>query len=242
MQLNDVQITAINAGGLSGVYLEGYSRVRVRFTAANCTLEEGETLAGGYITFKGMKTVANSALMAVSSPLEAGENVIVCTAISSTGEESSIEKTVTAYEYYPPTAEVNAVRSKSSGAASETGAYIKVTATPSFASCGGSNAVTKEVRWKLRSASGYSSPVTMNGNSAVIGGSLTQNDTVDILVTVTDTVGNDADYGLQILSNFWPLRFTADGTGIALLGATPANGELVLPAGTRIRIGNTYIN
>ena len=67
-------------------------------------------------------------------------------------------------------------------------------------------------------------------------------DTVDILVTVTDTVGNDADYGLQVLSDFWPLRFTANGQGIAFLGATPANGELVLPAGTRIKVGNSYLN
>ena len=48
-------------------------------------------------------------------------------------------------------------------------------------------------------------------------------------------------YGLEILSNFWPLRFTENGKGIAFLGAAPVNGELVLPAGTRIRIGTTYI-
>ena len=47
MILNDVTLTAINAGGLTGVYIEGYSRVRVRFTAANCTLDQGETLVGG---------------------------------------------------------------------------------------------------------------------------------------------------------------------------------------------------
>ena len=117
-----------------------------------------------------------------------------------------------------------------------------MSSTPSFSSCGGSNAVTTEVRWKLRSATDYGSPTTMSGSSAVIGGSFTQNDTIDILVTVTDTVGNDATYGLQILSNYWPLRFTADGKGVAFLGATPANGELRLPAGTRIKIGNTYLN
>ena len=242
MVLNDVGLTPINAGSLTGVYIEGYSRVRVRFTAANCTLEEGESLVGGYISFKGITTQANSALMAVSSPLETGANVIKCTAISSTGAESTIEKTVTACDYYPPTAEVSAVRCKANGTASESGAYIKVTATPNYASCGGHNAVTGEVRWKLRSAADYGSPSAMSGNSVVIGGSFTLNDTVDILVTVTDTVGNDADYGLQVLSDFWPLRFTADGKGVALLGAVPVNGELVLPAGTRIRIGNTYIN
>ena len=99
MILNDVTLTAINAGGLTGVYIEGYSRVRVRFTAANCTLDEGESLVGGYITFKGITTQANSSLMAVSSPLETGANVIRCTAISSTGAESTTEKTVTAYAY-----------------------------------------------------------------------------------------------------------------------------------------------
>ena len=168
--------------------------------------------------------------------------MIRCTAVSSTGAESTIEKTVTAYDYYPPSAEVSAKRCTANGTLSENGAYIKVTATPNFASCGGRNAVTGEVRYKLRSAANYGSPATISGNSKVIGGSFTLNDTVDILVTVTDTVGNDADYGLQVLSDFWPLRFTANGKGVAFLGATPANGELVLPAGTRIKIGNTYLN
>ena len=242
MVLNDVTVTIVNTGNLRNVLIEGYSRVRIRFTAANCTLDAGETLAGGYIIHKGLRVDANSAKMALSYPLDAGDNLITCVAISSTGAESSITKTLTAYAYDPPAASVEAFRSDSSGSANEDGAYIKVTAEPDISDCGGANAATLEVKWKLRSASAYSSPVTMANNAAVIGGSLTTADTVDILVTITDTVGNDAEYGLEILSNFWPLRFTEDGKGVAFLGAAPVNGELVLPPGTRIRIGNTYLN
>ncbi len=242
MILHDVTVTAVNTGGVRNAFIEGYSKVRIRFTAANCTLDAGEILAGGYIIHKGLRVDANSAKMALSYPLDAGDNIITCVAISSTGTESSITKIITAYAYDPPTAEVSAFRCDSSGNANEDGAYIKVTAEPSISDCGGANSATLEVKWKLRSASTYSSPVTMTNNAAIIGGSLTTADTVDILVTITDTVGNDAEYGLEILSNFWPLRFTENGKGVAFLGAAPVNGELVLPAGTRIRIGSTYLN
>ena len=242
MVLNDVTITCVSTGGISGVFIEGYTRARIRFTAANCTLDEGETLAGGYIIHKTLRVDANAANMALTYPLDPGDNVVTCTAISSTGAESTITKTIYAYPYDPPTAVVNAFRCDSSGNADESGAYIKVTAAPAVSDCGGANSATLEVKWKLRAASSYSSPVTMSNGAAIIGGSLTSADTVDILVTVTDTVGNDAEYGLEILSNFWPLRFTENGKGVAFLGAAPVNGELVLPAGTRIRIGNTYLN
>ena len=242
MVLNDVSVTRVNSGGVSSAFIEGYSRVRIRFTAANCTLDAGESLAGGYIIHKGLRVDANSAKMALSYPLEAGDNIITCVAVSSTGAESSITKTVTAYAYSPPSAETAAFRCDSSGSADEDGAYIKVTAETTVSSCGGANTAAAEVRWKLRSSESYSSPSAVSGGACIIGGSLTTADTVDILLTVTDTVGNDAEYGLEILSNFWPLRFTENGKGVAFLGAAPANGELVLPAGTRIRIGNTYIN
>lgn len=242
MVLNDVTVTVVSTGSIRNVFIEGYTRARIRFTAANCTLDEGETLSTGYIIHKGLRVDANSAKMALSYPLEAGDNEITCVAVSSTGAESSITKTIYAYPYDPPTAECAAYRCDASGNADEDGAYIKVTAVPTVSSCGGANSATLEAKWKLRSASSYSSPVTMTNNEAILGGNLTSADTVDILVTVTDTMGNDAEYGLEILSNFWPLRFTADGTGVAFLGAAPASGELVLPAGTRIRVGSTYIN
>ena len=241
MVLNEVTVTAVNTGGVRNAFIEGYSKVRIRFTAANCTLDAGETLASGYIIHKGLRVDANSAKMALSYPLDAGDNIITCVAVSSTGAESSISKIITAYAYDPPTAEVDAFRCDSSGNANEDGAYIKVSAIPSISDCGGANTAALEVKWKLRSAAAYSSPAAMTNNTDIIGGSLTTADTVDILVTITDTVGNDAEYGLEILSNFWPLRFTENGKGVAFLGAAPVNGELVLPAGTRIRIGNTYI-
>ena len=158
MILNDVTVTIVNSGNLRNVLIEGYSRVRIRFTAANCTLDEGETLDGGYIIHKGLRVDANSAKMALSYPLDAGDNEITCVAISSTGAESSITKTVTAYAYDPPTAEVAAFRSDSSGSANEDGAYIKVSAVSVISDCGGANTAALEVKWKLRSASAYSSP------------------------------------------------------------------------------------
>lgn len=241
MILNDVTVTVVASGGLRNVFIQGYTRARIRFTAANCTLDAGETLEGGYIIHLGRRVDANSAKMALSYPLEAGDNVITCTAISSTGAESTITKTIYAYPYDPPTATVDAFRCDSSGNANEDGAYIKVTAVESISSCGGANTATIEVKWKLRSASSYSSPITMTNGAAIIGGSLTIQDTVDILVTITDTVGNDAEYGLEILSDFWPLRFTENGKGVALLGAAPVNGELDLPAGTKIKISGRSI-
>ena len=105
MILNDVTVTCVSTGGVRNVFIEGYTRARIRFTAANCTLDEGETLEGGYIIHKGLRVDANSAKMALSYPLEAGDNVITCTAISSTGAESTISKTITAYAYSPPSAE-----------------------------------------------------------------------------------------------------------------------------------------
>ena len=236
MILNRADITPVNAGGLQGIWLEGYSRARVEFRAEWVSLQPGESISSFKIKWAGREITANSARFALTGPLAAGENEIICTVTGTNGESSSITFSVSAFAYAPPSAECAAERCTSAGTPQSSGAYIKASAAVRFSPCAGANSVRCSVSWRKRSESTWHEAGSFtNSGSLILGGNIGAAESCSVRIIITDSVGNSAEYITDVFSDHWPLLFNSEGSGAGLLGALPESGKVCLPAAAGIK-------
>ena len=243
MTLNNVTISKSNTGGLRTEWIEGYSRAIVHFAATDVTLEPGEEIAWFDVVHLGRTIRANALGNAVTGGLTAGTNTFLCSVHGTQGEISSLTMTVSAYAYIPPTATYEVIRCNSAGAADENGGYLKVTATVNHSPCGGANVATTTVRWKLKSAASWTDAGRITNSSFLIfgGGTAAADKTYELKLSLADTVGNTAEYEKTVASNYWSMKFSADGHGVSFGKNTATSGNLELASGMKLKMGNTTL-
>ena len=250
MTLNDVTLQCVNSGNLFGilVYIQAFSRVRIKFRTNNITLEEGETITGYSVIFKGQSYTANSSgNVTTDGGVSAGDNEIICTAhgLDANGNEisSTITKTVTAYAYNPPAGEYALTRCDAQGNEDDNGGYFKITPTLVISDCGGNIVGTSSVRYKLRSASTYTEAGSTTGDTPLVfGGDIQLARSYDIMVTLSDTAGFSKEYSLTAFSNYWAMRFSSDGTGVSFGQNTASSNALELASGMSFKMGSTSMS
>lgn len=242
MTLNNVTVSKVNTGGLLTEWIEGYSKANVKFKVSDVTLLPGETIDYYDVVCAGRTFKANAQGNAVTGAMAAGTNTLVCTVHGTKGESSSLTVTVTAFGYIPPTAKYTVIRCNASGTATDSGAYLKITATVIHSLCGGANTALTRVRWKEKSAASYiDSGNIQNDGSLIVGGSVTIDKTYELKLSLSDVVGNTAEYTHTVPSNFWAVKFSDDGHGMSVGKNTAASGYFSLASGMSFQMGSTTL-
>lgn len=227
--------TGTAAASING-YVQGYSKATVTLTKNKLTMANGATVTKYEVTCLGVTKTVNSpgATSSVTTELLAGTSAITITVkvTDSRGRTASTTLSVTPMAYTKPTISgVSVFRCNSGGAADEGGAYFSAKATAGCSSLNGQNSVTLTAKYKAAGGSSYSSAYTLtSGTARVIGGSLSENVTYVVQLTVTDSLGNTATVTKTISTRKWAMKFRPDGEGVAFGKAPERAKEFEIPA------------
>lgn len=206
----NLSVASALVDGFNGYYLQNKSKVRLTFTASG---QYGATIS--------KRTVNNTS---VSSPwtsgvlTSSGTVTYSCAVTDSRGYSKSVSVSITVQAYSNPSLSgVSVFRATSSGSASDTGTYISAKATANYASVGGSNSATLKYQYRVKGGS-WSSATTMTSGTAVVfgGGNISNTSSYEVLLTVTDSVGNSAQTTITVPTSTVMLDFrpNMDGMGI----------------------------
>ena len=126
---------------------------------------------------------------------------------------------------------LSAVRCDSSGTASDTGAYAKVTFnwTKAVLESGQVNPSAIKVGYKLSAASTYTyasvSDLTSGTASIIIGGNLTEDNSYDVIAVVSASGHTDVTKETYISSSYFCMDVSPDGRAVAFGRSAPENKE-----------------
>lgn len=193
-----------------GVYLKGYSRVRVTATANGIY---NSSISRYVVSFNG-KVVNNADNPWTSDVLTApGNYTLYHKAIDSRGRETTTQqKTITVYDYYIPLI--------GSFHVSRTSAGDTVTVYTEFyiSSVGGKNSVVAaRLYYKLKTSTSwsmYSADLT-SGNTITLSGFATTS-SYDFKLEITDAVGNKTVTETEISTEVVTLDLKKGGTGVGI--------------------------
>jgi hypothetical protein len=196
-----------------GILLQNYSTITL---TASATAPTGTTI--DTITFSGDGvSQSGTTASATSSVLKNyGSREWSCTVKDKRGRTTTVKHTATVYQYSNPSiTNVSAERALSNGTESPAeGTYIKARATYSVASCNGNNSATvKKIEYKLHTDTSWSSgQANAASNTAYTfgNGEIAILNNYDVLVTITDAVGNTSTY-LVIVSSVKGVSFGLNG-------------------------------
>lgn len=196
--------------GFSGRYLQGRSKCKLTFTAS-----------GQYGASISTRTVNGSA---ISSPwtsgilTSSGTVTYTCAVVDSRGYSKSVSVSISVDAYSVPTLSgVSVFRCDSGGTAADDGTYISAKATANYSSVSGTNTATLTYQYRVKNGT-YSAAVTMTSGTASVfgGGNIAITSSYDVLIKVTDSVGNSAQTTITIPTSTVMLDFRPgmDGMGI----------------------------
>lgn len=183
------------------ILLRGYSKIKFTATAAGAG---GSTVSA--ITYSGAGlSVTSTALVATSDTLNVtGSQTWTVTVRDSRGRTASATYTETVYDYSPPSiSSATARRCLSDGTINEaSGTYVLYNAEYAYSTANGNNALTEIIESKVHS--GYSWTTLANsytsGVDTVVGGSFDADKTYDVRLTITDSLGNSAEFSVFVPS------------------------------------------
>lgn len=214
----------------------------MNFNSAVVELEEGEVIDRFEVTMNGRTSRPYATGIAEAGAMLAGNNEIVCTVYATSGETATYTRTITAYPYYPPTASFNLYRCDDIGLADTEGGNVKVEVTGAWASVGLQNILTTAVSYRLKTDEEFTEAGSVeNSGAIIIGGELRSDRSYEFRFTVSDTVGNRAEYTRTVPSEFWAMKFSSDGHGVAFGEKTAQSGVLKLASGMCFKMGNTAL-
>jgi hypothetical protein len=196
-----------------GILVQNYSTITL---TASATAPTGTTI--DTITFSGDGVSQSGATASATSSVlkNYGSREWTCTVKDKRGRTTTVKHTATVYQYRKPAiTNVYAERALSDGTESPAeGTYIKARATYSVASCSGNNSATvKKIEYKIHTDTSWSSgQANAASNTAYTfgNGEIAILNNYDVLVTVTDAVGNTSTY-LVIVSSVKGVSFGLNG-------------------------------
>lgn len=183
------------------ILLQGYSYLTLTATASGTN---GSTIASIAFSGAGLQTTG-TATSATSDVLSAtGSQTWTVTVTDSRGRKATQTYTETVYSYSPPSISNATVRRcRQNGTIDEAaGTYVSYNATYAYTDANGNNALTEIIESKLHSGSTWTTLANSytSGTDEVIGGSLDADKTYDIRLTITDSLGNSAEYSIFLAS------------------------------------------
>lgn len=184
-----------------GILLQGFSKISFTATASgtNGSTISVITFSGAGLSQSGSSTTATSNTLSVT-----GSQTWTITARDSRGRTASTTYTETVYEYTPPSiSTVSARRCRSDGTIDESaGTYALFNAEYAYSSANGNNTLAEVIDSKIHSGSTWTTLANSytSGANDVVGGSLDADKTYDIRLTITDALGNSAQFSVFLAS------------------------------------------
>lgn len=228
--LNDGTAAAAIAG-----YVQRFSRARLTLDKSKVTLCNGARLASYTVTCRGERqTVASpGALETVDTAVltAEGDTALTVTATDSRGRSASRTLTVAVMACAPPTlSAVQVFRCLSDGTASDDGTCYAAKATAGCSPLGGQNSVQSLTARAAQGSGGYGLAAALtSGALTVVPAGLDPDQRAQILLTVTDALGESAETVVTLPGRKWALKFRADGQGAAFGRAPTGTKALELP-------------
>lgn len=191
--------------------VQNKSNLSVTYTAA--TAKKGASISSYSFTLNGVTKTSTSAGGTINfGTINSQSNLTLSAkAIDSRGLSTTIEKTITCYEYSAPYfVSFNAFRANSDGTANNNGTYMKVTYGVKYSSVNGKNAITVKIY-------GTGSVVTASGGSALINLNGDTKTSYQVYAIATDSFGGQASSSSNnVFGETRVINITKDGTGVAI--------------------------
>lgn len=220
----------INSGGLSGLYVQGKSSVKL---TCNATMGSGATISS--YKFSGPNLSASSTSNTATSGVitSSGALTYTVTVTDSRGRTASTTVQIDVYPYAKPSFKFTLVnRSNSSGASDSGGTYAKYTVEGAYSSVGGKNTRTITVAHSSNNGSTYSAETTIQAatdlNTTISGvygsGALSAANSYKIRFTIKDSYGATATSVITLSTASRTINIKSDGNGIAFGKIAEGNG------------------
>lgn len=178
-----------------GIYASGVSRVRAAVT--DSVSKYGAAVVSCEISVGSTKNKAYSVL---SDVLSAGDVAVTAKVTDSRGL-SSIKKSVISVKLYhmPYASAVSVFRCDENGEGSDSGSYIRVHAIGKFSSLDGANGCDLRLSYKAHSSEEYTESISVaSATPTVIPAGLSAENSYDVKITCSDTVGFATDHTVRI--------------------------------------------
>ena len=183
------------------VLVQGFSAISFTASASGAggSTVSSISFTGAGLQQTGTATTAQSSVLNVT-----GSQTWTVTVTDSRGRTETQTYTETVYAYTPPSiSTATARRCNSNGTINEaTGTYALFNSDYSFSSVNGHNVTTQTIDYKLHTGSTWTNLANSytSGSNAVVGGSFAADNTYDIRLTITDSIGNTAVYSVFLAS------------------------------------------
>ena len=230
-----------NTGTIEGLtgYIQNYSKIRASYNSSGVTLKYGASVAKWTVKFGSDAAVDVAAGTATKDSGAISEDTtVVCTVVDSRGFTASATFTATITPYQKPTLRAATFRCDSEGNADDAGTHVSVSLTAIYADVAGQNTLTTQALTKLASAQSYGTAVPITGGTTTQSGtnktrkvtafriSGFSDNVFDVLIRVTDALGNTAEVRTVVPSQAWAIHFRNKGAGAAFGKAAERDSEL----------------
>ena len=234
--ITDHTIEAVHAFALNG-YIRGYSKAQAAVTASDAA-GQGAEIVSFTLAIAGQTVTEDEGSLITPQALNvAGTVPYTITVTDQRGRTAVVTGEISVYAYAVPTVSVSeAYRSDAQGDEDDSSHRLALKASGGFSSLGGQNSVTITA-----AADGNSFSLT-SGVRYITDELFDPDDTLYVVFSVTDVLGNTAAYTKVLPTRVWALQFYDGGTGASFGKAVEHQYTLEVPTGWVIRIGDTTLS
>lgn len=199
-----------------GIYVQNKSQIKL--TASGVGGSQGSTITKVAFSGASQSSTGTATTWTTSQITVSGSQTFTCTVTDSRGRTASKTLSVTIQPYTAPVLKTfSAVRSDSSGTATDEGTAALVSSTiTAAATCSGKNTTTRTAYYKLASASAWTELATLTSDSQTITSvEFSTDSTYDLKIEVVDGFNTIAQT-IQLPTSYSMIEFRATKKGIAL--------------------------
>lgn len=221
-------------------FVQGYSKAQIAFDSSKVDMSNtaGASISS-YAVVHGSNTDDSSPYY--TGVLAKTSQNITCKVTDSRGRTAQEVIEITAYAYSKPTLSgIEVYRCNSSGAASDTGAFCRVKASCGFSSIGGRNSCSISVTIKHGSSTIYSGALT-SGQAAILGGSLSSQQSYTVTIVATDALGNTAKTTEVIPTEEVAIDALPENKGVAFGKRAEEENTVDIKSGWKLKLGQTVL-
>lgn len=213
--------SAINSGGLSGLYVQGKSTAKLTCSA---TMGNGATITSYAFSGPNLSSTSTSNTATSSKITSSGTLTYTVTVTDSRGRKASATTQIYVYPYSNPNFKsTSANRSNSAGTLDDAGTYAKYTAEGTYSSVNGKNTRTITMAHSSDGGKTYSAETTVqattNLNAAISGvygsGNLSSTASYKIRFTIKDSYGATATSILTLSTVSRAINIKSNNNGVA---------------------------
>jgi hypothetical protein len=171
-----------------------------------------------------------------------GNAEILCTVTDSRGQEASETLQITVQPYAEPRlTEVTVFRCDSMGDPADDGQYYSAKGKGLYSSLSGQNSMTLTAAHKKTDAADFGTETALQNDTALVIGTISADSSYLVRLTITDALGKTASVTVALATQHWAMKFRPNGQGVGFGMAPTEDRVLQLPAGWKIKIGNTIV-